>query len=77
MGRGWGRRWAAPRSGKGGGCGRWNKVGVLTQRRPGHMVDLVQKHRGRLRGGRPRTGSATGVSTMGNTGVLGLGFNSN
>jgi hypothetical protein len=26
-----------------GGSGRWNKVGVLNQRRPGHMVDLVRK----------------------------------
>jgi hypothetical protein len=28
---------------QGGGSGRWNKVGVLNQRRPGHMVDLVRK----------------------------------
>jgi hypothetical protein len=27
-----------------------------------------------LQGGRPRTGSATGVSTVGNTAVLGLGL---
>jgi hypothetical protein len=40
------------------------------------MMDLVRKQR-RLRGGRPRTGSAIGVSTVGNTGVLGLGFNPN
>jgi hypothetical protein len=29
---GWGRRWAARQSGKGGGGGEWIKVGVLTQR---------------------------------------------
>jgi hypothetical protein len=51
-------------------------VGVLTRRRLGHMMDLVQKQR-RLQGGRSRTGSATDVSMVGNTDVLGLGFNPN
>jgi hypothetical protein len=74
---GWGRRRAAPWNGKGGGGGRWNKVGVLTQRRLGYMVDLVRKKSRRQQGGKPRTGSAIGVSTVGNTSVLGLGFNPN
>jgi hypothetical protein len=74
---GWGRRRAAPWNGKGGGGGRWNKVGVLTQRRLGYMVDLVRKKSRRQRGGKSRIGPATDVSTVRNTGVLGLGFNPN
>jgi hypothetical protein len=41
------------------------------------MVDLVWKEKRSQRGGRSRTGSATSVSTVGNTSVLGLGFNHN
>jgi hypothetical protein len=41
-----------------------DSVGVLTQQRPGHMVNLEQKRGEDCEEEKPRTGSAIGVSTV-------------
>jgi hypothetical protein len=48
--------------------------GALTQRRPDYMVVDLDIEEMTVRKEKPRTGSATGASTVENTDVLGLGF---
>jgi hypothetical protein len=61
MGRGWGGEDGGPLD---GAARVVVEVGVLTRRRPGHMVDLERKRGTNSEEEKLRTGSATDVSTV-------------
>jgi hypothetical protein len=65
MGRGRGGNMAGHSMERKGRRQRWvDSVGVLTRRRPGHMVDLEQKRGEDNEEEKPRTGSATSSSAV-------------